>query len=202
VIYALCREDATPEQADRAFHNLRERFFDWNEVRVSTVRELEESFEGMTNAESRAQRLVCFLQEVFETHFSFDLQNLLKKGLKDAAKQLSRYEAVNDYTIAWVTQRSLGGHAIPIDAPTLRAARRLGLLDDSQDDLEAARASLEHIIPKAKGAQFTDQISTLAQDNCEDEPACPACPMVSECPTAQDAGVTPVTAAKTRPKPR
>ncbi len=203
VIYGLCREDATPEQADQAFNNLRERFFDWNEVRVSTVRELEESFEGMSHAEARAQRLVSFLQEVFETHFSFDLQNLLKKGLKDAAKQLARYEAVNDYVIALVTQRSLGGHAIPLDPPTLRCARRLGLLDDSQDDPEAARASLEHIIPKVKGAQFTDQISTLADDNCwDDEPACPTCPMVSECPTAQDAGVIPVSTTKTRPKPR
>jgi endonuclease III len=202
VIYGLCREDATPEQADQAFNSLRERFFDWNEVRVSSVRELEESFESLSHPESRAQRVVSFLQEVFETHFSYDLQNLQKKGLKEAAKQLSRYEAMNDYVIAWVTQRSLGGHAIPLDAPTLRCARRLGLLDDSQDDLEAARASLEHIIPKAKGAQFTDLISTLAEDNCwEGDPACPTCPMVNECPTAQDAGVTPVT-TKARPKPR
>jgi len=122
VIYGLCREAATPEQADQAFASLRERFFDWNEVRVSSVRELEESFEGMSQPEARAQRLVSFLQEVFETHFSFDLENLQKKGLKEAAKQLSRYEALNDYVIAWVTQRSLGGHAIPLDTPTLRCA--------------------------------------------------------------------------------
>jgi len=204
VIYGLCRESATPEQADQAFASLRERFFDWNEVRVSSVRELEESFEGMVQPEARAQRLVSFLQEVFETHFSFDLENLQKKGLKEAAKQLSRYEALNDYVIAWVTQRSLGGHAIPLDTPTLRCARRLGLLDDTQDDLEAARASLEHLIPKAKGAQFTDLISTLAEaDNCwEDDPACATCPMVGECPTAQDAGVTPTVTTKSRPKPR
>jgi endonuclease III len=201
VIYGLCREDATPEQADRAFEDLRERFFDWNEVRVSSVRELEESFEGLSRPEARAQRLVSFLQEVFETHFSFDLQNLQKKGLKEAAKQLARYEALNDFVIAWVTQRSLGGHAIPVDAMTLRCARRLGLLDDAQDDPEAARASLEHLIPKAKGAQFTDLISTLAGDHCDDEPACPACPLAGECPTGQDAGVTPV-ATKSRPKPR
>ena len=37
-IYALCREDATPEQADRAFDYLRRHFYDWNEVRVSSTR--------------------------------------------------------------------------------------------------------------------------------------------------------------------
>src|SRR6476646_6658545 len=65
VIYGLCREDATPEQADEAFDSLRERFFDWDEVRVSSVRELADSFEGLTHAEARAQRLVSFLQKVF-----------------------------------------------------------------------------------------------------------------------------------------
>ena len=42
-VYALCREGATREQADRAFRNLHDRFFDWNEVRVSSAREIEEA---------------------------------------------------------------------------------------------------------------------------------------------------------------
>src|SRR3954447_10913182 len=69
-VYGLCRAGATPEQADRAYAFLRERFFDWNEVRVSSVRELEEAFEGLPDAEPRAHRIIAFLQEVFETTFS------------------------------------------------------------------------------------------------------------------------------------
>src|SRR4051794_13765492 len=30
-IYAVCRENSTPEQAQQAYGNLRKRFFDWNE---------------------------------------------------------------------------------------------------------------------------------------------------------------------------
>jgi endonuclease-3 len=203
-IYGLCRENATRDQADAAYRNLRDRFFDWNEVRVSSTRELEETFAGLTGAEARAQRLVTFLQEVFETTFSFDLESLQKKGLKQAAKQLARYQAANDYVCAWVTQRSLGGHAIPIDAPTLRCARRLGLLEADPEETEAARASLEHLVPKAKGPQFTDAISNVAEDFCwEDAPNCPACPMAHECPTAQDAGIESLAGARShRPKPR
>src|SRR5207302_10115572 len=103
--------------------------FDWNEVRVSSLHELGDAFEGLSDAEERAQRLVAFLQEVFETTFSFNLDDLLKKGLKQAAKQLSRYQAHNEYIGSWVMQRSLGGHAIPVDAPTLRCALRLGLVE-------------------------------------------------------------------------
>jgi endonuclease-3 len=190
-VFGLCRENATPEQAERAYRNLRERFFDWNEVRVSSARELEEAFAGMPNAEVRAQRLVAFLQEVFETTYSFDLEGLQKKGLKQAAKQLGRYQAANDFVGAWVVQRSLGGHAIPLDAPTLRCARRLGLVDGELEGPEAARGSLEHLVPKAKGPAFTDLLGELAGEHCwEDSPNCPACPLASECPTAHSLGLS------------
>jgi endonuclease-3 len=202
-IYGLCRENATPEQADRAYRCLRERFYDWNEVRVSSVRELEEAFAGLSEPEARAQRLLSLLQEVFETEFSFNLDKLQKLGLKQAAKQLTRYQAADDYLGAWVVQRCLGGHAIPLDAPTLRCARRLGLVDPDQEDPEAARASLEHLVPKAKGALFTDLISELAEQLCrEGEPDCPACPLNAECPTAQEIGVAVSASRGHRAKPR
>src|SRR5207249_6944207 len=141
--------------------------------RVSSTRELEEAFVGFPEPEARAQRLIDFLQEVFETTFSFDLDPLHKKGLKQAAKQLARYQAANDYAVAWVIQQSLGGHAIPLDPPSLRVLRRLGLTDVDHDDLEALRASVEHHIPKARGPLFNDMLSALADEVCfDDEPNC------------------------------
>jgi endonuclease-3 len=202
-VYGLCREGATREQADEAYRFLCERFFDWNEVRVSSVRELEEAFSDVADSEARAQRLVSFLQEVFEIHFSFDLDKLQKEGVKQAAKKLARYQAANEYSVSWVVQRSLGGHAIPLDPPTLRCVRRLGLIDDQQDEAEA-RASLEHLVPKAKGPAFTDLVSHLAGEYCwEDQPQCSSCPLSGECAYAQENGVESVPAARAhRPKPR
>jgi endonuclease-3 len=189
-VYGLCREDATPDQAARAFRFLRDRFFDWNEVRVSSIRELEEAFEGMSGPEGRAQRLVSFLQEVFETEFSFDLEGIHKRGMKQAARQLMRYQAADDFVGAWVVQRSLGGHAIPLDAPTLRCVRRLGLLDGAADSLEAARGSLEHTVSKNDGPQFTDGLSYIAEQYCwEETPQCRSCPLAGECVTAQEGGI-------------
>jgi endonuclease-3 len=205
-LYGICREGATRDLADRAFASLREQFYDWNEVRVSSAREVEEALADLPEAEARAERLVSFLQEVFEADFSFDLEGLRKKGLKEAAKQLAKYQAANDYVVAWVVRQSLGGHAIPLDLPTLRAARRLGLIDCDPDDTEAARASLEHLVPKAKGTLFCDLISNLAAETCwEEEPRCPACPLSGDCPSAQEAGAresVAVGARAGRPKPR
>jgi endonuclease-3 len=203
-IFGLCRENATAEQAGQAFANLKAQFFDWNEVRVSSPRELEEALAGLSDAEARAHRLLAFLQEVFEENFSYDLEGLQKKGLKQAHKKLTGYAAANDYVGAWVVQRSLGGHAIPIDAATQRCARRLGLIDGDADDTEAARATLEHLVPKAKGARFSDSVSALAEEHCwEADPNCPSCPLNADCPTAQEVGLEQLaTARATRSKPR
>lgn len=205
VIYGLCRENASREQADEAYRYLCEKFFDWNEIRVSSVREVEEALADLPAAEARAERLIRFLQEVFEKRFAFDLEDLHKKGLKVAAKQLSGYEASNEYVSAWVVQQSLGGHAIPVDAPTLRTARRLGLIDGELADRESLQSSLEHLVPKSRGPQFVALMSRLAEDVCREEgPNCSACPLVQECPTGQECGrAEGVTVSRSsRPKPR
>ena len=208
-VYAMLRENATRDSADQAFRSLQERFFDWNEVRVSSTLEIVEALDGtLSDAEMRAQRIVDFLQEIFETTYSFDLEPLLevlqKKGLKQASKQLLRYQAANDYAASWVMQQSLGGHAIPLDSTALRVLKRMGLIEE-QGDLEALHAVIEHQVPKTKGSQFVDLISVLAEVHChEDVPACSRCPLRSGCPTGQEAKATVATvaAAATSKKPR
>src|SRR6185295_12177319 len=106
---------STRDSADQALQGVRDRFFDWNEVRVSSTIEIVEALDGiLSDAEARAQRIVDFLQEIFETTYSFDLEPLLevlqKKGMKQASKQLMRFQAANDYAVSWVMQQSLGGH--------------------------------------------------------------------------------------------
>ncbi len=181
-LFAVCREGTTREKAEKAFRTLRESYFDWNEIRVSGVREVADAIAELPRSEARAQRIIGFLQEVFETTFSFDLEGLQKKGLKEAAKKLDRFEAANDYSVAWVVQQSLGGHAIPVDPPTLRVARRMGLVELDETPM-AVRAHLEHIIPKAKGTAFTDFVSKLADDFCLAEaPQCTRCSFAQHCP--------------------
>jgi len=206
-IYGLCHENATKEQADLAYANLRSQFFDWNEVRVSSLHEIEEAISHLSDSGARAERIVAFLQEVFESTFSFDLEAIHKKtgGLKETTKKLAKYQAANDYVIAWVTQQSLGGHAIPIDQATMRVTKRLGLVDGDTDDLETMRTSLEHLVPKAKGADFTELVSLVANKHClADGPRCNGCPLSGDCPTAQQepVGVGASSERPVRAKPR
>lgn len=217
LLYAIVREGTTREKAEKAFENLRAQFFDWNEVRVSAPHELEEALTGIPAAGERAQRIIGVLQYWFELYYHFSMEDLAKKGLKDAARQLARMlnevakggmkEAGrvparvvdgNDFAVAAVIQQGLGGHAVPLDAPALRVLRRLGLVEADADGPEAARASVEHHVPKAKGLLLTELLDEHAAARCtEERPKCHSCPLVSDCPTGQE-----IVARTPEPKPR
>jgi len=200
LIYAICREGSTPEEADAGYARLRKAFIDWNEVRVSTVQEVGEILRPLSGPGTRAKRIIGLLQEVFEDKYAFDLSDLGKKGLKDTARKLRFYkEGVNDYAVAWVIQRTLGGHAIPLDEPTLRVLRRLGVVEDADpDSLEAVRGSIEHVIPKTRGPEFTDLLSIHAKELCvEKDPLCQSCPLKTDCPVGIEN-----TSKKPEPKPK
>jgi endonuclease-3 len=199
VLYAIVREGVPSAEADTAFIALKAAFFDWNEVRVSSVQEVADTLGRLPGASAKAERLVGFLQEVFEERYSFDLSDVAKKGLKQGGKQLARYKGgVTDFVVAWVTQRSFGGHAVPLDGPSLRVLRRLGVIDEDAEDPEDVRASVEHYVPKAKGYEFTEQLILHATTICVEKPKCPVCPLKSECPTGQEL----LSKSKDKPKPK
>jgi endonuclease-3 len=224
LLFAICREGSTTEDAEAAYGRLRKTFVDWNEVRVSTVQEVADALRPLPHAGPRAGWIIGVLHAVFEMNYSYDLGDMEKKGLKQAAKQVSRYfndndlkklglkqaakqiarfKQVNDFAVAWVVQRSLGGHAIPLDGPTVRVLQRLGVVEEvDPDDLESLRGGIEHVIPKARGPEFTELMSVHAKELCtETAPLCTKCPLLPECPAGQE-----MTAKKSKdqaePKPK
>jgi endonuclease III len=189
LLYGILREGATRDQTDRAYGNLTERFYDWNEVRVSSPQEVEAALEDLPDAAAKAPRIIGVLNAVFEWNFSFNLDEVGKKGLKNAIKQIQEKIAdANDFVLAWVVQQALDGHAIPLDSQSKRVLGRLGIIDgDSMTETtEAARSALEHLVPKAKGPIFYEMVSQLAREVCwEEDPHCGSCALRSDCPTGQ-----------------
>lgn len=202
-LYAVVREGTTTETANAVFAKFKGTFFDWNEVRVSTIPEIAEALKGVPDAGRKAQRVNEILHYVFEMYYSFDLVDLDKKGLKQAGKQLGRFTGMTDFGVAWVVQRALGGHALPLDEPTLRVLKRLAVVDEGEvEDLEAVRGTLEHYVPKASGPTFTDRFSLLAATVCVEKPKCPDCPLKADCPTGQEYGKKKADEPKPKPKSR
>lgn len=160
LVFASCAENSNSEDADKVILALTNDYFDWNEVRVSSIRELTETMKPLNDSEEAAMRVKRVLQSVFETQYSFDLEPMKKQNIGQAIKQLEKFHGTTPFTVAYVTQHGLGGHSIPINQGLLEAMRVVQVVSDA----EAAKGSvpgLERAVPKTKGAEIGSLLHQL-----------------------------------------
>lgn len=163
LLFGCCLENAHYEAADEAFAAMVHNFFDFNEVRVSSVRELSEVMARLPDPSVTAGRVKRILQEVFEATYSFELEDLRKQNLGPAVERLEKLGGTTRFSVAYVVQATLGGHSIPIDSGTLQALHVVDLVTD--EDVQAGVVpGLERAIAKNKGEEFGSLLHQLGAD--------------------------------------
>jgi endonuclease III len=163
LLYATCLENTPPEQADQVYARLLNTFHDLNEIRVSSISELEKVFHDMEDPAWRALRVKSSLQYVFETSYSFDFESLRRKTAELAVKQLAKIPSLSYFVRGFVLQHCLGSHALPIDDKMLAALQWIGLADSGMT-AEQAGDGLRGFVRKADGPLFCHLLHALAAD--------------------------------------
>ena len=161
MLYACCLEDTEYEIADEVFAKLQQDFFEWNEVRVTTVKELSEVMKKVYQPEVAALRLRRTLHGMFEAHYQFDLEFLKRDNLGRAMQTMERYRGITPFIVSYTAQSGLAGHSIPVDNSLLYLLYVIGAINESE--LEKRKIpGLSRIIPKAKGVEFSSYVHQLA----------------------------------------
>lgn len=163
LMYAVCLENTPMAQADVVYAKLLNAFHDLNEVRVSSITEIQPAFADVDEPEWRALRIKSSLQYVFETNYAFDFESLKRKTAELAAKQLSKIQSLSSYVRAYVLQHCLGSHVLPIDARMHAALVWLGLAEPATTPEQAADA-LRPFVRKADALLFCHLLHSLATD--------------------------------------
>jgi endonuclease-3 len=159
----VCLENTSVEDAQAAYARLYSIFHDLNEVRVSSITELAPVFDGIPEAERRALGVRNVLRYVFEKNYQFSFENLRKKTLEQATKQLGRIKDVSPFVRTYILQEGLGSHLVPADEAMCRAAAWLGLVEPGLSP-EAASEALKAAVRKADARQFCELLRCLATD--------------------------------------
>jgi hypothetical protein len=153
LMFACLLEDSPQEIAEHVFGTLKQDYFGWNEVRVSTIRELTDVLKPLVNPPESAARLKQSLHSVFESVYEFDIENLKKQNIGQAVKLLQKYNGTTPFAVAYVTQHALGGHAIPLNQGALIALHAVGVISDDEFEKRVV-PGLERVVPKSKGAEI------------------------------------------------
>jgi len=163
LLFACCLEDARHDAAEEAFAALVHTFFDWNEVRVTSISELSEVMACLPDPRAAANRVKRVLHSVFEATFDFNLEEYRKKTLGPTVEWLRKLDGVTPYAVSYTVQAALGGHSIPIDGGTMAALRVLGLVSE-QDAAAGVVPGLERAVAKSKGPEFAALLHELGAD--------------------------------------
>ena len=173
VLYASLLEDAPADLADEGMAKCEQEFFDWNEVRVTTVTELSQVLENLPEPQKAARRLKSNLQAIFEEFYTFDLDHMKKENLGRAVSKFEKMPGMTPFVLSYTVQNGLGGHSIPVDysAMVIMLSTKIA----SQSEAMAGKVpGLERAIPKNKAIDFSGllhQAAVALNKNTKDKTA-------------------------------
>lgn len=162
-LFAACLEDSPYPAAEQAYQRLLDGFFDLNEIRVSSITEIQRALGDLRDADWKAMRLRDALQHTFEKYYAFDLEILKRKTQDVAIKELEEIPNQTSFIRLFTVQQALGAHVLPIDQTMNRVLIWLGLVDPEATP-ESASEDLKSAVKKSDAPLLCGLLKCVATD--------------------------------------
>ncbi|MCH2201339.1 MAG: hypothetical protein MK102_05190 [Fuerstiella sp.] len=163
MLFAACLEDNSWEEAEQGYERLNRLYYDLNEVRVSSVAEIEETLCGVRSGDWAGLRIRSILRFVFESTYTYDYEKLKRLTQDSAQKRLKKINNMSPFIRNFTVQHSLGGYLVCLDKLSTRAAIHLGIVPPDSTE-EQAGDFLKPGLKKAETHGFTCALRCLATD--------------------------------------
>ncbi len=147
LVEGIMAEDTTPAKASSAMSALAEEFVDFNELRVSPIRDIVELLgEDFPGVRAKANAVTGALQVIFDHANSLSLDYLAKMTKREVRSVLREKIGLSPYAESVLTLFGFDGHAIPVDNLLLEALKLDGYIHPDSD-LQDLQGFLERIAP-------------------------------------------------------
>ena len=163
MLFAVCLEDNSWENAEAGYEKLLKSYFDLNEIRVSSVPELERTLGDLKAAAWKGLRIKSILRFVFESTYTYDFEKLAKLTLESAQKRLKKIDYISPFVASFTLHQVLGSHVVCLDECTHRAAIHFGIVPPDSS-IEAASEFLKAGVKKTDTSAFTHLLRCFATD--------------------------------------
>lgn len=163
LLFGITLENASQDAAEAALANLIAGYHDLNEIRVSSVTELEGLLTAVPQSDWKALRIREALQFTFEKYYNFDLEPLRRKTMDIAEKQLAKVGYLTPFARNYVLQHSLGSHVVPVDDATRIVIQWLGLAAPETDN-DSAAEEVKSALRKPDAVLFCHLLRSLVTD--------------------------------------
>ncbi len=181
LVSTILSQNTNDTNRDRAFHNLRERFPTWEQVRDADLKQVIEAIRPAGLANQKGPRIQSALRQITEKRGELDLEFLRNMPPQAARFWLQQFKGVGPKTSAIVLQFSLGMPAFPVDTHIYRVTGRLGLRP-SQMSVENTHQFLADLLPAETYYPLHLNLIRLGREICQARrPKCPQCLLQDLC---------------------
>ncbi len=163
MLFAVCLEGDSWENAEAGYEKLLKSYFDLNEIRVSSVPELERTLGTLNLAAWKGLRIKSILRFVFESTYTYNFEKLAKLTLESAQKRLKKIDYISPFVANFTLHQVLGSHVVCLDECTHQAAIHFGIVPPDSST-EAASEFLKAGVKKADTAVFIHLLRCFATD--------------------------------------
>jgi endonuclease III len=183
-VHALLAPGNRDDQAAAALKELLLEFVDWNEVRVSSWKEIGSVLEnaGLADPGDKAILLRKLLEAVFNRFNKMSLDPLLVQKPEDARRTLEAMADVPDPAAGAVLNLNLGFDGLHATHGLTRVARRVGFLRDGP--AAQLKKDLESNVPRKDRFRFQQHLGHIGRQFClAGVTLCARCPLHEFCST-------------------
>lgn len=163
MLFAVCLEDNPWDKAQAGYDKLLKSYFDLNEIRVSSVTELEQTLSDLRSSEWKGLRIRSILRFVFESTYTFEFEKLARLTLESAQKRLKKIDYLSPFVTNFTLQQVLSSHVICLDHVCHRAALHLGIVPPDSTIPEATEF-LKAGVKKSDAFAFSHLLRQFATD--------------------------------------
>jgi endonuclease-3 len=183
IVFAVLAARNPVTNARKAIRDMKEEYIDWNEVRVATVRQLEETLERarIEPAGRMAETIKAVLMKTFDEVCRVSLEVLRSDGPERARKVVAKLDVLEPHEQQYLLVAAGVEEAPPLDPATDRIGERLGIF--AKDDSPARRRKLlESHVASSDALRFHHLMAEHGKKLCTaTDPKCAKCPAQQEC---------------------
>merc|ERR1712167_94707 len=152
MLFAACLENNSWDATEQGYDRLNKMYYDLNEIRVSSVAEIEETLNS-PQGDWSGLRIRSILRFVFETTYTYDYEKLKRLTLESGQKRLKKIDNMSPFIRNFTVQHCLGGYLVSLDEASTRAAIHLGIVPPGSSE-EQAGGFLKQGLKKADTFAF------------------------------------------------
>ena len=185
LLVSVLAGDGNDLLAAEILEKLRVELVDWNELRVTSAREIEELIAPLNNAAEKAAQVRDILHTLFVARHTLNLAHFQRFGRERLEKELDAFGHLSTTVKARMMLKAFDVNVLPLSADIERIAKRLGLVD-SYLTTDKVAEELGEVLPPKRVYSFYHLMSEHAEKICTARGYdCTQCSLLAVCARGQ-----------------